>query len=82
MVNIMFYLCKADLLVLDFVSEGVETVKFSWSRVWDNTKTIFGFGQVHSSDDTKIAQLEINVKWLIRGFWVLLVAIVIRPFLG
>jgi len=82
MANIVFYLCKADLLVLNIVSEGLETMKFTWFKVWNNTKTIFGFGQVLSPLQSRVMQLEINVRWLIRGFWLLLAAIVVRPFFG
>lgn len=60
----------------------VLSMKAVFDKVWDTRMAVFGFGHVHSTQEVQIARLETNMNWLIRGFWLLLVAIIVRPFIG
>ena len=52
------------------------------NRAWEFLRNVAGFRQVHSTTEERLAVLETSVNWIARGFWLLLVAIIARPFLG
>ena len=60
----------------------VLNMNIAWNKLWHGIMNVFGFGHVHSTQAIQLARLETNVNWLIRGFWILLVAIIARPFIG
>jgi hypothetical protein len=49
---------------------------------WRGFKRILGFGEVGSPLAVKVAEIQADMNWLKRGFWLLLSAIIIRPFLN
>ncbi len=60
--------------------KGGLSMKAGYDKLWHAIMNVFGFGHVHSTQKIQIARLETNVNWLIRGYWVLLAAIIVRPF--
>ena len=49
--------------------------------MWKFLRHIAGFKKGNTPTDERLTAIETDVKWLIRGGWVIFAAVLIRPFL-